>query len=143
MIERVFPDIVTDDVERSVRFYETLFGAVRRFDLGWYAELRVGDARLAFVKRGHPSIPSVPGTATTAGVLISVVVADVDAIHDRAVVGGLEIVHPLRDESFGQRHFMTLDPNGLVVDVITELPPSREFLRELARSRRGQHPGPG
>lgn len=136
MIERVFPDIVTDSVEASVRFYETLFEVSRRFDLGWYAEIRMGEARLAFVTRGHPTIPAVAGTATTAGVLVSVVVADVDSVHDRAVAGGLEIVHPLRDEASGQRHFMTLDPNGLVVDVITEIAPSREFVRQLARSRR-------
>ena len=33
----------------------------------------------------------------------------------------------LRDEDFGQRHFIVSGPDGVLVDVITEIPPSAEF----------------
>ncbi|MFX4229610.1 MAG: hypothetical protein ACFHHU_17570 [Porticoccaceae bacterium] len=39
---------------------------------------------------------------------------------------------PLRDEPFGQRHFITRDPNGVLIDVIKPIPPSAEFLAQYA-----------
>jgi len=33
----------------------------------------------------------------------------------------------LRSEPFGQRHFMTVDPAGTLVDVITPIPPAPEY----------------
>ena len=54
---------------------------------------------------------------------------------------GAEIVYPLRDEVWGQRHFMAKDPNGLLVDVVQLIPPAPEFLREhgLADGVRWRH----
>ncbi len=34
----------------------------------------------------------------------------------------------LRSEELGQRHFITADPNGVLIDVIKPIPPSAEFL---------------
>jgi hypothetical protein len=34
---------------------------------------------------------------------------------------------PLRDEAWGQRHFITEDPDGVLVDVVTVIPPGEEF----------------
>lgn len=33
----------------------------------------------------------------------------------------------LRSEAFGQRHFITSDPNGVLVDVIKVIPVTGEF----------------
>jgi hypothetical protein len=33
----------------------------------------------------------------------------------------------LRDEAFGQRHFITRDPNGVLIDVIRPIPPDADF----------------
>ena len=38
----------------------------------------------------------------------------------------------LKDEAFGQRHFITRDPNGVLIDVIKPIPPSEEFLSQYA-----------
>ena len=62
--------------------------------------------------------------------LVTVETEDVDAVHERARELGVEIVYALRDEVFGQRHFMAKDPNGLLVDVVQLIPPAPEFLRE-------------
>ena len=43
---------------------------------------------------------------------------------------GLPILRTLRDEPFGQRHFITADPNGVLIDVIKPIPPSEEFLSQ-------------
>ena len=44
-----------------------------------------------------------------------------------AQAAGLPILLPLRDEAFGQRHFITRDPNGVLIDIIKPIPPSGEF----------------
>jgi uncharacterized glyoxalase superfamily protein PhnB len=41
----------------------------------------------------------------------------VDAVHDRAVVAGAEIIYPLTDEDWGLRRFFVRDPNGTVINV--------------------------
>lgn len=48
---------------------------------------------------------------------VSIEVDDVDAVHDRAVAAGAEIVYPLTDEAWGLRRFFVRDPNGAVINV--------------------------
>ena len=50
---------------------------------------------------------------------ISVGVADVDAVHAKAVEQGFDIVYPLRDEEWGVRRFMLREPSGTVVNVVS------------------------
>jgi uncharacterized glyoxalase superfamily protein PhnB len=55
-------------------------------------------------------------------------VADVDAEWERLVVqGGLRPELELRSEQFGQRHFIVADPSGVLIDVITPIPPGPEY----------------
>jgi hypothetical protein len=39
----------------------------------------------------------------------------------------LPLVSDIRNEAFGQRHFVLADPAGVLVDVIKVIPPSSEF----------------
>jgi len=41
-----------------------------------------------------------------------VVVADVEAVHTRAVAAGAAIIRPLQDTPYGSREFAVLDPEG-------------------------------
>ena len=70
------------------------------------------------------------GRGRVAGLLLNFEVEDVDAEYARAQVAGLPVLQELRDEAFGQRHFITQDPNGVLIDVITPIPPSPEFLAQ-------------
>lgn len=45
-------------------------------------------------------------------------------MYAKAKAAGLPILIPLRDEAFGQRHFITADPNDVLIDVIKPIPPS-------------------
>jgi uncharacterized glyoxalase superfamily protein PhnB len=47
-------------------------------------------------------------------VLVYVVVDDPDALHDRAVAAGAEIVRGLEDQDYGSRDFAARDPAGNV-----------------------------
>ncbi len=49
---------------------------------------------------------------------------------------GLPILLDIRDEDFGQRHFITADPNGMLIDVIKPIPPQRRITpRQYATPR--------
>jgi hypothetical protein len=67
-----------------------------------------------------------------ASYLINFEVEDPDAVYERVQAAGLPILRTLRDEPFGQRHFITSDPNGVLIDVIKPIPPSPEFLAQYA-----------
>lgn len=140
MVIRLYPVVSCPPaaIEASQDFYRSLLDLDVVFEAGWYTILRCPAApafELALVAAGHPTMPPEAGTQPC-GVLASFVVPDVDRVHQRAVELGAPIVLPLQDEAFGQRHFMVRDPAGLVVDVITEIPPSRAFLKEVATWRR-------
>jgi uncharacterized glyoxalase superfamily protein PhnB len=51
------------------------------------------------------SLPVVPS-------LTYLVCEDPDALHDRAIRAGAEIVMPLTDQPYGSRDFMARDPEG-------------------------------
>jgi uncharacterized glyoxalase superfamily protein PhnB len=46
-------------------------------------------------------------------------VGDVDAVHADAVRRGLRIVYPLSDEPWGVRRFFVVDPDGVVINVMS------------------------
>ncbi|MBF6620494.1 MAG: VOC family protein [Patulibacter sp.] len=135
-IASIYPVLMTDDVPRLHAFYARLLGLTETFVSDWYVSLAAdGDAdsaaQLAIVYRDHESVPAayrVPG----GGMLVTVEVADVDAIHARAADDGLAFHVPLRDEAWGQRHFVTNDPDGVLVDVVTVIAPSADFAAQYA-----------
>jgi len=135
---RILPCLCVDDLVRSIVFYRALLGLDVRVDVGWYAEMAGEDDRaavVAFVARGHASVP--PGFDThRGGVLVSVVVDDAAAAYARAEVLGIEVAQELRDEEFGQRHFMVVDPDRFLVDIIETITPSIAFRRQLVVGRR-------
>jgi catechol 2,3-dioxygenase-like lactoylglutathione lyase family enzyme len=99
------------------------------FDSGWYVQLEAPSGhrpQLGLVEQAHPTVPAGFGLRP-AGVLIAVEVDDVDAVHARARAAGLDVALSLRDEDFGQRHFMVVDPDGLLVDVITPIEPDPHY----------------
>jgi catechol 2,3-dioxygenase-like lactoylglutathione lyase family enzyme len=85
---------------------------------------------LAVLDGRHETIPESARGQVAGGMLINFEVDDPDAIHDRLKAAGLPILLPLRDEAFGQRHFITRDPNGVLIDIIKPIPPSGEFVEQ-------------
>lgn len=134
MITSIFPTICADDVAATRDFYVDLFGFTVLFDSGWYVQMEAPDGtkpQIGIVERSHPSVPE-DFRQKPAGFLISIEVDDVDAAHARIDAAGLPRPLTLRDEDFGQRHFMTVDPAGTLVDVITPIEPSEEYLQYFA-----------
>ena len=74
----------------------------------------------------HESIPA-SHRGTVSGLILNFEVEDVDAEYARLVAAGLPIVQDLRSELFGQRHFLTQDPNGVLIDIISLIEPDPAF----------------
>ena len=48
---------------------------------------------------------------------VSIEVDDVDAVYERALAAGAEIVYPIADEEWGLRRFFVRDQNGAVLNI--------------------------
>ena len=130
-----YPVIMTNDVAGTARFYRDHFRFAPTFESDWYVHLQSTEdesVNLAILQAGHESIPEPARGARVSGLILNFEVEDVDVEFDRAKAANLPILLSLRDEEFGQRHFITNDPNGVWIDVITPIPPSDEFLNQYA-----------
>lgn len=125
-----YPVLMTADVATTADFYRRHFRFAAVFENAWYVHLRSIDdeaINLAILDSGHDSIPALRRGESARGVLLNFEVADARAVHDRLVGQGLAILQPLRDEAFGQRHFIVAGPDGALVDVIEPIEPSADF----------------
>lgn len=128
-ITSYYPVIMTGDVTATAAFYQRYLGFQVVFDSDWYVHLRSAhddSVNLAVLDGTHQTIPDAHhGTAS--GMILNFEVEDVDALYEEALRAGLPVLLPLRDEPFGQRHFLTRDPGGVLIDLITPIAPSAEF----------------
>ncbi len=93
-------------------------------DLGWYVSTQHVDQaglRVDFVRHDHETW--VEPVAGVRGTMLTFVVTDVDAQHDRLVSGGVPILKPLVSEPWGQRRFQVAGPDGLVVELVQPVEP--------------------
>ncbi|QTH42972.1 VOC family protein [Cohnella sp. LGH] len=126
-----YPVILTDQVSATAAFYEAHFGFEKVFEADWYVSLKLtgNDVpyELAILDASHPTVPDAYRTKVS-GLILNFEVDDVDAEYERLIRGArLPLELDIRSEDFGQRHFITADPNGVLIDVITVIPPSEDF----------------
>ena len=129
-----YPVIMTDNVATTAVFYQSHFGFEPAFTSDWYVHLTspAGEhINLAILDGRHETIPA-EGRGRVCGLLLNFEVEDVDAEYRRLTGLGLPILLDIRDEAFGQRHFITSDPNGVLIDVIKPIPPSAEFAAQYS-----------
>ena len=110
-IHRAVANIKSDRPAETREFFVDVLGFEVAMDLDWVVTLASPTNRSAQVTIIGNDDPAAPG--------ISVEVADVDAVHAKAVEKGLEIAYPLRDEEWGVRRFMLREPSGTLVNVIS------------------------
>jgi catechol 2,3-dioxygenase-like lactoylglutathione lyase family enzyme len=125
-----YPVVMTADVAGTADFYRAHFGFVPLFTSDWYVHLQLAgepSVNLAVLDGSHDTVPAPARGQAVGGLLLNFEVEDVEAVHDRFAAAGLPILLSLRDEAFGQRHFITRDPNGVLIDIVKPIPPSAEF----------------
>ncbi len=125
----LFPVIVSTDLPACKNFYESLLGMKPVFELDWYIQMQSPsdtNLQIAFVAKGHDSVPTGYGNDPT-GVIVTVEVNEVDPVFKKAMTINAPVVFELKDEEWGQRHFMARDPNGLLVDLVQMIEPSEAY----------------
>jgi catechol 2,3-dioxygenase-like lactoylglutathione lyase family enzyme len=116
---RIITNVCADDLAASRDFYVQLLGFTVNYDSDWYVQLRgprPERCEFGIIRRTHELVP-VPFQTPPSGMYVTFVVPDVDALHARAVAMGAHIVQAPRDEFYGQRRFLVLDPAGCLLDL--------------------------
>lgn len=134
-INSFYPVILTKDAPGSKEFYIKHFPFDVTFDAGWYVSLKTKQDfpfELALLEPDHDTIPAGFRTALNGGLILNFEVDNADAEYARLKAAGLPVHLEIRSEDFGQRHFITSDPNGVLIDIIQAIPPSEEYARQYA-----------
>ena len=129
-LESVYPVICTDKVAASKAFYLEYFPFETTFDSDWYVSLQSTGERpfeLALLDYRHETMPERYREPFQGGLIVNFEVEEVDSVFEQFKAAGLPIHLELRSEPFGQRHFITSDPNGVLIDVVKVIPYSGEF----------------
>ncbi|MCA9249012.1 MAG: VOC family protein [Planctomycetales bacterium] len=114
-IKRVVPDITSERMDESRKFYIDCLGMELAMDMGWI---------MTFVSPSNPTAQLTllqAQESAPANPQVSIEVADVDAVHAKAEELGLPIVYPLTNEPWGVRRFFVKDPNGVIINVMSHL----------------------
>lgn len=116
---RILTNICSDRLRESRDFYVALLGFEVNYDSDWYVQLRCPtnhELEFGIIARTHELVPARFRQAPT-GMYVTFVVPDVDAVHAKAKALGLEILQAPKNEFYGQRRFLTVDPNGCLIDI--------------------------
>ncbi|MGJ7559471.1 glyoxalase [Burkholderia multivorans] len=122
-----YPVLMSDDVAAAAAYYRDELSFEITYESDWYTSLRLGTFELAILAHDHETIPEGYRT-TPRGVIVNLEVDNVDEVYDRMIRDAEnDPILTLRDEAFGQRHFIVAAPDGVLLDVIQPIPPSAEF----------------
>jgi uncharacterized glyoxalase superfamily protein PhnB len=120
----IIPALRYRDVDRALELLTRVFGftdaGIYRDDAGKvvHAQLAFGNGMVMLgpvsTETAFGRMMAEPEAAGGVTATIYAIVADPDAHHARAVAAGLEIVMPLRDESYGGREYSVRDMDGHV-----------------------------
>ena len=130
MIERMVPSLYVENLTRSVAFYRDLLGLTPVFHADWIVQLADPEnntVELMLQPRDHELVP-VEYQMSPQGCSLVFVVPDCDAVFEQAQTMKLTIVQPPKNEVYGQRRFLTADPDGVLIDISSTCEPSPEFV---------------
>jgi PhnB protein len=127
----ITPYLVVEGAARAIEFYRQVFGAALRRRLAMpgderlmHAEIEIGGALLMMsddfpeMQNGVSRSPLRLGGSP---VTVHLFVPDVDAVFERAVGAGCQVLMPLADMFWGDRFGCVIDPFGHVWSLATHL----------------------
>ena len=129
MVTDLATAIYVDDIEASSAFYQRLLGMEVVFHADWVIQLGspLNNAiNITLQPRQHDLVPP-SHRQPPRGVGVTFVVEDCDVVFATAQAMGLPVLQPPTDEIYGQRRFLTEDPDGLLVDVSSPCEPDPGF----------------
>jgi uncharacterized glyoxalase superfamily protein PhnB len=124
-INAMFPVMVAVNLEELKQYYESVFGFSAVFyDPSFYFHLvsPKSGAQLGFLLPDHATQPEfLHPVMFTDGYVISLEVRDAAQAYAEAEDMNLNVVMDLKEEAWGQIHFILQDPAGFRVDVVQHM----------------------
>ncbi|MBP1047663.1 glyoxalase [Enterococcus sp. BWM-S5] len=128
MTTSFYPVLMSTDINAAKKFFIELFHFEVTFTSEWYISLKnEQDFELALIDSSHDTIPDKYKTECK-GIILNFEVEDVDSVYAEIKKNDVTILMDIKNEDFGQRHFMIESPDELIIDIIQNIPPSEEFL---------------
>jgi len=123
MINKLHPLTITEKIGETAEFYKTNFDFEEVFTSDWYIQLaHKNGAEIAVMA---PKLPNQPDFLREAyagkGVVFTFETEDATSAYETLKQKGLDFKLELRDEEWGQRHFILEDPSGVYVDIVQYL----------------------
>ncbi len=125
-----YPLVTTKDLQATRDFYVSHFGLEVIFEASWVVMLgarSTGEISLGFMSSDHPTNPPGPEPFDGRGMIVTVQVEDAAKALTALRRQGAAITYDLHDEPWGQRRFMTIDPAGILVDVVEQTVPAEGY----------------
>lgn len=123
-MKKVYPLLITNKLKDCAEFYVDNFGFATVFEQDWYVHLvhEQSGAELAFMAPNSENQPKELHQGFNGkGLVYGVEVEDAAKEYERFKGKDLDVIVELRDEPWGQRHFIICDPAGVYVDVVQQL----------------------
>ncbi len=121
--------IITEKFSETKKFYSEVLDFGVTFENEFYLLMHTPNhqAEVSFLKPNHPTQkaifqPSFEGK----GVYLTIEVDDVDQLYNQLKNKDVKIEIEIRDETWGDRHFAIVDPNGIGIDIVTYSKPDEE-----------------
>ena len=111
------PFLTVKDARGIAEFYKKAFGAVERSRQStpsgqFIIEMSIEGVVFYAVDENPAAFNVSPATLGGTTVRMSLIVADPDAVADRAVAAGARVVFPVGDQPYGMRQGRIADPAG-------------------------------
>jgi len=116
--------IVTSKMKETKDFYVNTFGFGVTFENEFYLLLHTPnkEAEISFLLPNHKSQhPLFRPAFGGKGVYLTIEVENVDKEYQRIAEKKIPIQLELKDEPWGDRHFVVVDPNGIGIDIVTHI----------------------
>jgi catechol 2,3-dioxygenase-like lactoylglutathione lyase family enzyme len=110
-----------DDERASAAFLEDHLGFTQDMAADGFVSLSRQDAgfNLIFLRRDLATLkpPNLRNT-TAGGLLVVLVVDDIDGEYRRLEKEGVSFTTPIETEPWGERYFQITDPNGIIIQLV-------------------------
>ena len=118
------PRLTFKDVAKAIEFYEKAFGASKTWQFQVegrieHAEIKIGDSPIRMAQEWPEGGRFSPETLGHSAVELMIQVDDVDSFAAGAVAAGMTVSRPIRDEFYGARGGIFVDPFGYSWNILT------------------------
>lgn len=120
----ITPYLIIRGVSEAIRFYEKAFGAteIRRMEANgkiMHADIKIGNSFLMLADEFPEHGFNSPQTLGGSPAFVHLYVENADESFEKAVKAGAEVLMPVSDQFFGDRHGLVKDPFGYTWTIAT------------------------